>query len=199
MSEWWTYRPSDFLLFAPRTYYRLFELYNVDIWPLQILALLAGAAILVLIRSRIASSGRVIAVLLAACWLWVAWAFHWQRYATINWAAGYFAVGFAIEALLLIWIGVVRHSLRFDSAPRVRARIGVAIFAFALTFQPLLQLLSGRSWQQLEVFGVAPDPTAVATLGVLLASNRMPWIAVPLPLIWCVIGGVTLWLINSPH
>jgi threonine/homoserine efflux transporter RhtA len=199
MSEWWTYRPSDFLLFAPRTYYRLFELYNIDIWPLQILALLAGAAILVLIRNRMASSGRIIGVLLAACWLWVAWAFHWQRYATINWAASYFAVGFAIEALLLIWIGVVRDSLRFDSAPRVRARIGVAIFAFALTFQPLLQLLSGRNWQQLETFGVAPDPTAVATLGVLLASNRMPWIAVPLPLIWCVIGGVTLWLINSPH
>ena len=199
MSEWWTYRPSDFLLFAPRTYYRLFELYNIDIWPLQILALLAGAAILVLIRNRMASSGRVIGVLLAACWLWVAWAFHWQRYATINWAASYFAVGFAIEALLLIWIGVVRDSLRFDSAPRVRARIGVAIFAFALMIQPLLQLLSGRNWQQLEVFGVAPDPTAVATLGVLLASNRMPWIAVPLPLIWCVIGGVTLWLINSPH
>ena len=199
MSEWWTYRPSDFLLFAPRTYYRLFELYNIDIWPLQILALLAGAAILVLIRNRMASSGRIIGVLLAACWLWVAWAFHWQRYATINWAASYFAVGFAIEALLLIWIGVVRDSLRFDSAPRVRARIGVAIFAFALMIQPLLQLLSGRNWQQLEVFGVAPDPTAVATLGVLLASNRMPWIAVPLPLIWCVIGGVTLWLINSPH
>ncbi len=199
MSEWWTYRPSDFLLFAPRTYYRLFELYNIDIWPLQILALLAGAAILVLIRNRMASSGRIIGVLLAACWLWVAWAFHWQRYATINWAASYFAVGFAIEALLLIWIGVVRDSLRFDSAPRVRARIGVAIFAFALMIQPLLQLLSGRNWQQLEVFGVAPDPTAVATLGVLLASNRMPWIALPLPLIWCVIGGVTLWLINSPH
>jgi hypothetical protein len=42
MSEWWTYRPSDFLLFAPRTYYRLFELYNSEIWPLQIVALLAG-------------------------------------------------------------------------------------------------------------------------------------------------------------
>lgn len=199
MSEWWTYRPSDFLLFAPRTYYRLFELYNGDIWPLQIVALLAGAAILLLIRVRIASSGRVVAVLLAACWLWVAWAFHWQRYATINWAASYFAVGCVIEALLLIWIGIVRDSLRFDSAPRVRARIGVAIFAFALVVQPLLQLLTGRDWRQLEVFGVAPDPTAVATFGVLLASNRVPWIAMPLPLIWCVIGGVTLWLINSPY
>src|SRR6187402_1638303 len=104
MSEWWTYRPSDFLLFAPRTYYRLFELYNTDIWPLQIAALLAGAAIWVLICNRAASSGSVIGVLLATYWLWVAWAFHWQRYATINWAAGYFAVGFAIEALLLIWI-----------------------------------------------------------------------------------------------
>ena len=31
MSEWWTYRLSDFLLYAPRTYFRLFELYN-DTW-----------------------------------------------------------------------------------------------------------------------------------------------------------------------
>ena len=197
MSEWWTYTLSDFLLFSPRTYYRLLELYNLAIWPAQLAGLAIGVAIVGLLAKN--TRGGVVAVLLAVCWLWIAWAFHWQRYATINWAAGHFAVGFAIEAVLLIWIGVVRDSLRFDSAPRVRARIGVAIFAFALMIQPLLQLLSGRNWQQLEVFGVAPNPTAVATLGVLLASNRMPWIAVPLPLIWCVIGGVTLWLINSPH
>ena len=104
MSEWWTYRPSDFLLFAPRTYYRLFELYNAEVWPVHIVALLAGVTILVLMRSHAPWRGRLIAAMLAACWLWVAWAFHWQRYATINWAASYFAVGFAIEALLLFWI-----------------------------------------------------------------------------------------------
>jgi hypothetical protein len=197
MSEWWTYRPSDFLLFAPRTYYRLFELYNADIWPLHILALVAGAAILLLMRNPTASSGRIIAVLLAACWLWVAWRFHWQRYATINWTASYFAVGFGLQALLLIWIGVVRDSLRFDPAPRVRARVGIGIFAVALTIQPVLQLLSGRDWRQLEIFGLAPDPTAVATLGALIATNRIQWIALPLPLIWCLIGGTTLWLISA--
>ena len=197
MSEWWTYRPSDFLLFAPRTYYRLVELYNADIWPLQLVALLAGAAILVMILKRSAPSGRLIAGLLAAGWLWVAWGFHWQRYATINWAAVYFAVGFALEALLLIWIGVVRDSLRFDSAPRARARTGAAIFVFVLMIQPLLQLFAGRGWRQLEVFGVAPDPTAVATIGLLLAANRIHWIALPLPLLWSVIGGFTLWLISS--
>ena len=196
MSEWWTYRPSDFLLFAPRTYYRLFELYNAEIWPLHIVALFAGVTILLLMRSRIAWRGRLIAVMLAACWLWIAWAFHWQRYATINWAASYFAVGFAIEAALLIWIGVVRGRLQFADQGAA-ARAGVAIFVFALMVQPPLTLLAGREWWQLEVFGVAPDPTVVATLGLLLAANRIHWVALPIPLLWCLVGGATLWIMNA--
>ncbi len=197
MSEWWTYRPSDFLLFAPRTYYRLFELYNAEIWPLQIVALAASGTILVLMRSRPAWGGRMIAALLAACWLWVAWAFHWQRYTTINWAAGYFALCFAVEALVLIWIGVVRDRLQFDSSGSATARIGVAMFVFALIIQPLLGLFFGREWPQLEVFGIAPDPTVVATLGVLLAANRTHWIAMPIPLLWCLLSGTTLWVMNA--
>ena len=182
MSEWWTYRPSDFLLFAPRTYYRLFELYNSEVWPVHIVALLAGVTILALMRSRAPGRGRMIAAMLAAGWLWVAWAFHWQRYATINWAASYFAVGFAIEALLLVWIGVVRDRLRFDSNRSAIARVGVAMFAFALMAQPLVGLLFGRERLQLEFFGVTPDPTVVATLGLLLAANAS-LIAVPIPLL----------------
>ena len=135
--------------------------------------------------------------MLAACWLWVAWAFHWQRYATINWAASYFAAGFAIEALLLIWIGVVRDGLQFDSDRSAIARIGVAIFVFALIVQPLIGLLFGREWPQLEVFGVAPDPTVVATLGLLLAANRSHWIALPIPLLWCLLSGATLSVMNA--
>jgi hypothetical protein len=120
---------------------------------------------LLLMRSRRAWRGRLIAALLAACWLWIAWAFHWQRYATINWAASYFAAGFAIEAALLIWIGVVRDRLQFDSDQGAAARTGAVIFAFALLVQPLVGLLSGRQWGQLEVFGVAPDPTVWLPLG----------------------------------
>ena len=39
MSEWWTYTPADFLLFSPRVYYRLFELYNRSFWPVAIVTL----------------------------------------------------------------------------------------------------------------------------------------------------------------
>lgn len=184
-------------MFSSRTYYRLIELYNGDIWPLQIATLTAGVAIIVLARSDAAWRGRLIALLLAACWLWIAWAFHWQRYATINWAAKYFAVGFAIEALLLLWIGTVRDGLRFDTTGTTRARIGIAIFGFALIMQPLIGLLLGRAWPQLEVFGLTPDPTVVATLGILLAANRIAWIALPIPLLWCAVGGTTLWVMNA--
>ena len=73
MSEWWTYSLSDFLLFSPRTYYRLFELYNLAVWPWHVLAIVLGLAVLVLWLRRGAWQGRTVAVLLAACWLFVAW------------------------------------------------------------------------------------------------------------------------------
>lgn len=197
MSEWWTYRPSDFLLFSPRTYYRLFELYNAEIWPAQLLTLVLGVAILVLLRHGEAWRGRAIAAILAGCWLWVAWAFHFNRYATINWAATYFAAAFAVEALLLLWTGVVRG--RWLSRPAWRARVGLGIFLFALVVQPLIAPLAGRAWAQVEIFGVAPDPTVVATLGLLLVvAERAPWALLVIPLLWCAVGGATLWTMGSP-
>ncbi|HJQ58513.1 MAG TPA: DUF6064 family protein, partial [Vineibacter sp.] len=169
MSEWWTYRLSDFLLFAPRTYWRLFELYNADIWPAQVVALTLGAAILVLLWRGPAWRGRAIMAILAVAWLWVAVAFHLQRYASINWAATYFAAGFALEALLLLWLAFVRK--RHDDRPSPTiARVALSLLLFALAVQPLIGPLLGRSWAAVELFSVAPDPTAVATLAVLLLS-----------------------------
>jgi hypothetical protein len=49
MSEWWTYRLTSFLLFSPRTYYRLIELYNESIWPAQLAAAACGLTIAVLL------------------------------------------------------------------------------------------------------------------------------------------------------
>jgi Family of unknown function (DUF6064) len=198
MSEWWTYSLSDFLLFSPRTYYRLFELYNAAMWPLQILALALGVALLGLLLRDTAWRGRAIAAILAACWLWVAWAYLWQRYDTINWAASYFAVGFAIEALLLIWTGIVRDRLGFLSGAGPVGAAGLCIFLFALVGYPLIGPLNGRPWRQAEIFGLAPDPTAIAALGVLVAAHRPRWSLLIIPLIWCAISAATLWTMQSP-
>jgi len=129
MSEWWTYTLTDFLLFSPRTYYRLFELYNAAVWPLQLVTLALGVAVLILILRGGAWSGRVVAAILASVWLLVAWAYLLERYDTINWAARYFAIAFAIQAAFLVCTGVIRDRLRFATSnsqtPLIPAKAGI--------------------------------------------------------------------------
>ena len=202
MSEWWTYHLSNFLLFSARTYYRLFEIYNAAIWPAQIPAIAAGVAIPALLRGGTAASralGRAISVILAACWLFVAVAFHAKRYASINTFGIPIAWAFGIEAALLIGIGVVAGRLNFAWPAGLAGRVGLAIFLFALVVQPLVGLLLGRSWRQIELFGVSPDPTAVATLGVLLTARvRRRWLLMTIPVVWCAVAGLTLLAMKAP-
>jgi uncharacterized protein DUF6064 len=200
MSEWWTYRLSDFLLFSPKAYRRLFEIYNAEIWPAQIAAAGLALAIGMLLRRGTVLRGRVICALVAACWLWVAIAFHARRYATINWAATGFAWGFSLEAALWVWVGVVRARFTLvPSAGRV-SRFGVGLFVFAVSVEPGIGLLAGRTWRQAEIFGVAPDPTAVGSLGLLLiAAGRGRRILSVVPTIWCAISGATLLAMKAPE
>jgi hypothetical protein len=199
MSEWWTYSLSDFLLFSPRTYYRLFELYNLAIWPAHIVAFALAAAILFLLRAGAAWQGRVIFTILAVCWFWVAWAYLFERYDTINWAASYFAIAFALQAaLMLLWASFLSHSIR----PRadMANRVGLALFLFAVFLYPLIAPAFGRPWMQAEIFGIAPDPTVIGTLGlILVADGRALWGLLMIPLIWCAISGATLWVMGSPE
>jgi hypothetical protein len=198
MGDWLSYTPSDFLLFSARTYYRLFELYNRAIWPAQILALLLGLVILWRLHRGGPRQG-VVTVILAAGWLWTAWAYLMEHYDTINWAARYLAIGFVIEAVLLIWTGVVRNRLSFRPYRDWITWTGMGLFLFALVVQPLIGPLVFRDWTQAEIFGVAPDPTALATLGVLLTVGEPPaWGLMVIPLLWCGLSGATLWTMGSP-
>src|ERR1041384_2855962 len=135
VSEWWTYSLSNFLLFSPRTYYRLFELTNADVWPLHIVTLALGVGMAFLVWRPRAWSGRAIAAILAVLWLFVAWAYLLERYDTVNWAARYLAVACVLQAALLVWTGVVRDRLSF-SARDTAAKIGLALLLYALAIHP---------------------------------------------------------------
>jgi hypothetical protein len=198
MSEWWTYRLTSFLLFSPRTYHRLFELYNLAIWPLQLAGAAIGLAVVALLWTRRRHRDRIIALLLAACWLWIAWAFHYQRYAQINWVAPWFAAAFAVEAALLVALGTVGGRIRFEAGVSGAFRIAIAILALSVVAYPLLAPLAGRAWTTAEVFGTAPDPTAIATVAALsLVRGRVRWLLLAVPLTWCAVTALTLWAMGS--
>lgn len=206
MTEWWTYRLSDFLMFAPRTYYRLFELANAELWPLHLLTLAVGVAAVVWLLWPAAPGGvRTASVLLALAWLWVGWGFLWQRYASINWAAAAIAIAFGFQGAVLLARAMV-------AAPPLvvtgwRRRVGIGLWLFALGLHPLVAPLLGRPWLQAEWFGIAPDPTVLATLGTLLLVptgrprraparllSGLPWCV---PVLWCLFSGATLWAMDT--
>jgi hypothetical protein len=198
MSEWWTYRLSDFLMFSPATYWRMVERYNREVWPLQVVMIGVGVWLLWMVAMRRPMATRVVAGVLAALWAWVGWAFLWQRYAQINWAAEYLAVAFGLQAALLLAAAMAARSL--GAAPgsaRIRA-LGLGLAATGLLLYPLIALAAGRPWSQTEVFGLMPEPTALATLGLLIAVRRphRGWLAI-VPALALLLGMVTWWMFRS--
>ncbi|MGX4643263.1 DUF6064 family protein [Massilia sp. SYSU DXS3249] len=196
MSEWWTYSLSDLLMFSKTTYFRLFELHNLALWPAQLLALAAGIALLLCLLRGGDRAGRLAAALLALAWLSVAWGYFAEHYATINTAAPYYAIGFALQAVLLLWLASRRPAPRLTTPVGTLGKLSFGIALLALLGFPLLAPLGERPWTQAELFGLAPDPTVGMTLGALLLW-RASWLLWIVPLLWCAITGATLMELRS--
>lgn len=200
MSEWWTYRPGDFLMFAPRTYWRLFELHNQASGPAFWLVALAALAAFGLLWRRL-PPWRLLALGLALAWAGVGGLFLMQRYAAVFWAMEGAAWLFLAQAAVLLVLAAGRWQAEASPTGAVGGRL---IFAWAVLGQPLLAGLSGRPWMQAEVLGLAPDPTVFATLGLLLCAApaagvaRVLWtLSWGLCLAWCAFSAATLWTMGS--
>lgn len=189
MSEWWTYGLSDFLMFSPRTYWRLVAGYNRAMWPAQPLLLVAGAVLAWMAVKR-PSLRRATWIALALAWAWVGWAFHWERYAAINWAASYFAFAFAAETALLAGL-----ALRSEPAAGGSHPSGL-LLAHAGLLYPLAAVALGRTLAESETFALMPEPTALVTLGLLLALRPGGWRwAAVIPVASLALGFTTLALL----
>jgi len=191
MGELASYRLSDFILFTQTAYYRQFELYNQAIWPLHILAISFVLVMLYALWKKPVWAGQLVALLLVVSWLWVAWAFLYQRFYQIHVVADWYALGFVLQAGLITWYGVIRNRFTLLVSNPLRIKMGSALLFVAFIFYPYIALISGRSWMQFEMFALAPDPTVLATLAILL-FYKVPIVLYAIPLIWMLLSAMTL-------
>jgi hypothetical protein len=69
-----------------------------------------------------------------------------------------------------------------------------------MAIYPLLGWLAGHGWPRGPVFGVAPCPTVIFTMGLLLlAEGRLPRHLLIIPVLWALLGGTAAWLLNVPE
>ncbi|MFN2381875.1 MAG: DUF6064 family protein [Guyparkeria sp.] len=195
METWLSYRLADLLMFSPGIYARLFERVNEAIWPGHLLLASLTVVLLVLAGTRSLFAHRLAAILLAAAWGWVAWCFF-GLYAEINLAAPWFAALFLAQTGMLLILAAIGPGLALGCLRRIRHWLGLGLALWGLVLHPIAWLAGGRPLAGAELFAVAPDPTAIATVGLLLMarlSGRGRLALLTIPSAWLSISALTWW------
>ncbi len=198
MPDLWSYSFSDLLMFSPRVYFRLIALRNGALWPAQILTIGLGLAMICLAIRMTPRHSRINLSICGAMWIWIAWSFFWKDYATINWAAAYFAPVAALQGALCIGLGIVGTQPHPGQARNASSLFALGILTFAVVGYPLIAPLTGRPWMAADIIGISPDPTAAATAAVLASvESRTRWLLLVIPVFWCAMTGMTLWAMDA--
>jgi hypothetical protein len=171
MPEWGSYSLADLVFVSPAAWARLYERFHAALWPGQIVAGLAGLALLALAWRG--QARRTALALAALGWAAVAVVFHLRWHAELNWAAPWIAAGCGAQALLLALAAALPGG--GWAAAGLRRHAGLVLIALAL--------LAGPWLPRPEVVGLTPDATALATFGLLLALRPAPAWLWPLPLL----------------
>ena len=148
-----------------------------------------------LVRAR-PNASRIVAVVLATLWLLVGSTYLWSHLSSINWAATYAAYGFVAQAILLLVVQAIPRRTGVSLPDRLP---GGVIMAVAVLIYPALSVIAGRGSGTSEVFGIMPDPTAIATIGFLAATRqRYDVLLFIIPTLWCAVSTITLFTMGDP-
>jgi hypothetical protein len=186
--------------FTTEEFFAVFAAYNQALWPVQILAYLAGLLVVWLLLRPSRTASLIIAAVLAVFWAVNGIGYHWTWFAPINPVARAFAAAFVVQALLLVAAPFVAPALRFAIRADARSTLGLALIVYAIVIYPLLGWLAGHAWPAVPMFGIAPCPTTIFTIGTLLLTPwaMARWLLV-IPLLWTVVGGSAAVLLSVPQ
>jgi len=186
--------------FSADAFFDLFARYNEAIWPLQIIACVAGLLVLALLVRPSRLSTIIITSVLAAMWAVNGIGYHWTFFAGINPVAPVFAALFVGQAILLLAAPWLFSGLAFAVRRDAQSLAGLAMIFFAAAIYPLWGAWAGHGYPATPLLGVAPCPTTIFTVGVLLLGSwrSVRWLLI-IPAIWSLIGGSAAILLQVPQ
>ena len=186
--------------------YAVLAQYNRAVWPAVLIAYALGLGLVALALrphpwggrvAGLAPAARVTGIALAAFWAWVGAAWHLIHFAPINFAAPLYGGLFIAQAALFAWTGAVRGRLGLRFRADARGWMGLGLAASGLIAYPVIFLALGDGWQGTPLVGLAPVPTTLFTLGILLLiEGRSLWHLLAVPVLWSLIDGATAWVLG---
>ena len=175
--------------FTVEAFLGVFAQYNAAIWPVQIGAYLMGLVVLLAVFAAQHSIQRLACAALAVLWAFIGIGYHLMFFAAINPIAPVFSGFFVLEALLLLASAFRPGNLSLKIVLNLRSVAGLAVIVYALLVYPLLSLQAGHGLMAGPMFGVAPCPTTIFTIGILLIARGrwVIWLSI-IPILWALVG-----------
>jgi hypothetical protein len=177
------------LPFTIEEFLQVFQDYNAAIWPAQIFAEAIGIVILAALFVRRDGSLSVAMAALGVLWAFTGIGYHLMFFARINPLAPVFAGFFVVQAFLFVLAAIRPGNLRLSAAPTLRWVLGLAAIVYAMAVYPVMGIWAGHGGMAGPMFGVAPCPTTIFTLGILMMT-RGRWVVLLsiIPVLWSLIG-----------
>lgn len=175
--------------FTAAQFMGVFAAYNAAIWPAQVIAAALGVLALGALAAPADLRERLILSILAVLWAWCGIGYHLLFFSAISPAANLFAAVFVAQALLLAAAAIRPSDLRIRAGWNSASAAGLLIVVYALAIYPMIGALAGHGGLAGPVFGVAPCPTTIFTLGLLVMARGgwVVWLSV-IPILWALIG-----------
>jgi hypothetical protein len=165
-------------------FFAMFAQANTSVWPVHLVWYSAAIAAILLAVRPVRGSNRLIAGFLAAYYVWLAIVFFGIYYTPLNDHSPAYAVMFALGGALFLLAGVIRQDLEFQPKWDALGILGGVFMLCALAY-PVIDALTGHVFPAAPVFGVAPCPSAICTVGLLLWTRPgMPMYVLVVPLVW---------------
>ena len=187
-------------------FYSTLQSYNETFWYMIIITFLLGFVVVYLAARKSKSSSKVISAILSFLWIWSGIVFFIIYYGPMDaeflglvmpgvWYLG--GILFLLQGFLFLIFGVVKSSLSFRLGGDWFSVVGALMVVYAMVIYPIIGFLTGYVYPRYPVFGIAPCPLTIFSLGLFQWSDRkMPIAIAAIPFIWALMGIMPVLALN---
>ena len=173
-------------------FYTMFLEYNLAVWPMPVVMYVLAVAILFLMMKKKSWSDTAVLFILSLYWLWAAVVFslmYFSKFSPAFYGTGFL---FAVQGVLFFLNGTgvgVKPRLSFQYRKDARGWMGILFILYAMIAYPLIGWATSHAYPAGPIFGTAPCPMSIYTVGMLLLTDKkIPILLLIIPCIWGING-----------
>jgi hypothetical protein len=169
------------LTFSLEEFLVVLESYNLDIWPLQIVAYLLILLVLFISLKPTKYSVKIVSAILSFFWLCTGIVFCFIYWAPTHIFGYIFGICCTAQGLLFLY-SIIKSDIAIDPQDKSYKLIGILFVLYAMIGYQILGYYLDHIYPKFFAVGLVPCPTTIFTFGLFVIINtKIPikYVAIP--------------------